>query len=269
VSLEITGRRALVTGSSSGIGYAIAEVLAREGAHVILNGRSKKNMDVAVKRLKKAVDGAVCKAVVADASTTKGAQRIVAAVLEVDILVNNLGVLSGIRFARAYGQGMRDRKSGRILFISSVSGLLTPVEMINYGITKTAQAALMRGLAREFGGWGVTANAVLPGPTRTECISAMLANESKRTGNSVRKLEHEFFTVAGPTSIIQRLSAPQAVAAMFAYACRDLASSTHWRDSAGRRRHRHRDWVKICNLAHLSATRARHMSQFATSVASA
>jgi NAD(P)-dependent dehydrogenase (short-subunit alcohol dehydrogenase family) len=248
MDLRIAGRRALVTGSSSGIGYAIAEMLAREGAHVFLNGRSKKNMDAAVSRLKKAVNGATCTTVIADASTAKGAERIVSAIPDVDILVNNLGkyerknffdtndddwmdfyefnVLSGIRLVRAYGQGMRQRKWGRILFISSESGLLTPVEMINYGITKTAQAALARGLAREFGGCGVTVNAVLPGPTRTEGISAMLANESKRTGKSVRKLEQEFFSVARPTSIIQRLSEPHEVAAMVAYACSDLASST-------------------------------------------
>jgi NAD(P)-dependent dehydrogenase (short-subunit alcohol dehydrogenase family) len=248
VDLRIAGRKALITGSSSGIGFAIAEALAREGAHVILNGRSKKNLDFALGRLKKAVKGAVCTFVVADASTAKGAQRIVAALPEVDILVNNLGkyerkgffettdrdwmdfydfnVLSGIRLARAYGEGMRKRKWGRILFISSESGLLTPVEMINYGITKTAQAALARGLAREFGGSGVTVNAVLPGPTRTEGISTMLANESKRTGKSARKLEQEFFSVARPTSIIQRLSEPQEIAAMVAYACSDLASST-------------------------------------------
>lgn len=248
MDLRIAGRRALVTGSSSGIGYAIAEALAREGAHVILNGRSRKNMDAAVGKLKQAVKGAVCTAVVADASTAKGAQRIVAAVPEVDILVNNLGkyerkgffettdsdwmdfyefnVLSGIRLVRAYGEAMRKRKWGRIVFISSESGLLTPVEMINYGITKTAQAALARGLAREFGGCGVTVNAVLPGPTRTEGISTMLANESKRTGKSARKLEQEFFTVARPTSLIQRLSEPREIAAMVAYACSDLASST-------------------------------------------
>lgn len=237
-----------MTGSSAGIGYAIAEALAREGAHVILNGRTKKNLNAAASRLKKAVHGAVCASVVADASTVKGAQRIVAAVPDVDILVNNLGkyerkgffettdsdwmdfyefnVLSGIRLARAYGQSMRKRKWGRILFISSESGLLTPVEMINYGITKTAQAALARGLAREFGGCGVTVNAVLPGPTRTEGISKMLANESQRTGKSMRKLEREFFSVARPTSIIQRLSEPQEIAAMVAYACSDIASST-------------------------------------------
>jgi NAD(P)-dependent dehydrogenase (short-subunit alcohol dehydrogenase family) len=248
VDLRIAGRRALVTGSSSGIGYAIAETLAHEGAQVILNGRSKKNLDAAVARLKKAVPRAVCTDVVADASTAKGAQRIVAAVPDVDILVNNLGkyerkgffettdrdwvdfyefnVLSGIRLVRAYGPEMRKRKWGRILFISSESGLLTPVEMINYGITKTAQAALARGLAREFGGCGVTVNAVLPGPTRTEGISKMLADESKRTGKSVRKLEQEFFSDARPTSIIQRLSEPKEVAAMVAYACSDLASST-------------------------------------------
>jgi NAD(P)-dependent dehydrogenase (short-subunit alcohol dehydrogenase family) len=248
VDLKIAGRRALVTGSSSGIGYAIAEALAREGTHVFLNGRSKKNMDAAVGRLKKAVKGAVCQAVVADAATAKGAKRVVDAVPEVDILVNNLGkyerkgffettdsdwmdfyefnVLSGIRFVRAYGEGMRKRKWGRILFISSESGLLTPVEMINYGVTKTAQAALARGLARDFGGCGVTVNAILPGPTRTEGISTMLANESKRTGKSVRKLEQEFFSVARPTSIIQRLAEPHEVAAMVAYACSDAASAT-------------------------------------------
>lgn len=248
MDLRIAGRRALITGSSSGIGYAIAEALAREGAHVILNGRSQENLDGAVQKLKAAVEGAVCSVVVADASTAEGAERIVAAVPAVDILVNNLGkyerknffettdsdwtafyefnVLSGIRFVRAYGQGMRDRKWGRIVFISSESGLLTPVEMINYGITKTAQAALARGLAREFGGCGVTVNAVLPGPTRTEGISTMLADESKRTGKSVGELESEFFTVARPTSIIQRLSEPHEIAAMVAYACSDRASST-------------------------------------------
>ena len=116
---------------------------------------------------------------------------------------------------------MRERKWGRIVFISSESGLLTPVEMINYGITKAAQAALARGLAREFGGCGVTVNAVLPGPTRTEGISTMLENESKRTGKSVRELEQEFFL-----RLAQRFSEPQEVAATVIYACSNLASST-------------------------------------------
>jgi NAD(P)-dependent dehydrogenase (short-subunit alcohol dehydrogenase family) len=248
MDLRVAGRRALVTASSSGIGYAIAEGLAREGARVILNSRSKMNLDAAVRRLQTAVHGAVCDAVEADASTADGAARIVAAAPEVDILVNNLGkyerknffettdrdwidfytfnVLSGIRLVRVYGQGMRERKWGRIVFISSESGLLTPVEMINYGITKTAQAALARGLAREFGGCGVTVNAVLPGPTRTEGISTMLVNESKRTDKSVRELEKDFFTNARPTSIIQRFAEPQEVAAMVVYACGDVASAT-------------------------------------------
>jgi NAD(P)-dependent dehydrogenase (short-subunit alcohol dehydrogenase family) len=285
MDLRIAGRRALVTGSSSGIGHAIAEALAREGAHVILNGRSKKNLDAAVRRLQKAVDGAVCEAVVAAASSAEGAQHIVAAIPEVDILVNNLGkyerkgffdttdsvwmdfyefnVLSGIRFVRAYGQGMRERKRGRIVFISSESGLLTPVEMINYGITKTAQAALARGLAREFGGCGVTVNAVLPGPTRTEGISTMLANESKRTGKSARELEQEFFSEARPTSIIQRFSEPKrwrpwsfTPAAilrvpLLARLCGSKAASS-------------RGSVEIRRLALSSAIPARHASRWAT-----
>jgi NAD(P)-dependent dehydrogenase (short-subunit alcohol dehydrogenase family) len=248
VDLNIVGRCAFVTGSTTGIGYAIAEGLAREGAEVILNGRDDDHMKSAIARLKKAVTGAKVRGMVADAATAAGAKAIIKEVPEVDILVNNLGiykrqgffetpdedwlhffevnVLSGIRFARAYGQGMRERKWGRIIFISSESGLLIPVEMINYGISKTAQIAVMRGLAREFGGCGVTVNCVLPGPTRTEGISSMLANESKKSGRSVAQLEKDFFTVARPTSLIQRLSEPAEIANMVVYACGDGSSST-------------------------------------------
>ena len=192
----------------------------------------------------------------------EGAKTIVGQAPEVDILVNNLGiykrqgffetpdedwmhfyevnVLSGIRSARAYGQGMRERKWGRIIFISSESGLLIPVDMTNYGVTKTAQIAVMRGLAREFGGCGVTVNCVLPGPTRTEGISTMLANESKKTGRSVAELEKDFFTTARPTSLIQRLSEPEEIANMVVYACGDGAGSTTGCLAARRRRNRYR-----------------------------
>jgi NAD(P)-dependent dehydrogenase (short-subunit alcohol dehydrogenase family) len=248
VDLKIAGRRALVIGSTSGIGYAIAEGLAREGAQVLLNGRQADSLERAIARIKKAVKGAKVVGVVADAATAEGSKTIVGQAPDVDILVNNLGiykrqgffetpdedwmhfyevnVLSGIRFARAYGQGMRERGWGRIIFISSESGLLIPVDMTNYGVTKTAQIAVMRGLAREFGGCGVTVNCVLPGPTRTEGISTMLADESKKTGLSLAELEKDFFTNARPTSLIQRLSEPEEIANMVVYACSDGASST-------------------------------------------
>ena len=248
MDLKIAGRRALVTGSTAGIGYAIAEGLAREGAQVVVNGRQADSVDRAIARIKEAVKGAKVVGVVADAATAEGAKTIVGQAPDVDILVNNLGiykrqgffetpdedwmhfyevnVLSGIRFARAYGQGMRERGWGRIVFISSESGLLIPVDMTNYGVTKTAQIAVMRGLAREFGGCGVTVNCVLPGPTRTEGISTMLADEAKKTGRSVTELEKDFFTNARPTSLIQRLSEPEEIANMVVYACSDGASST-------------------------------------------
>jgi len=286
MDLRIAGRRVIVTGSSSGIGYAMAEALACEGAHVILNGRSEKNLDAAVHRLQKAVDGAACEAVVADASTAEGSQRIVAAIPEVDILVNNLGkyerkgffdttdsdwmdsyefnVLSGISFVRAYGQGMRERKWGRIVFISSESGLLTSVEMINYGITKTAQAALARGLAREFGGCGVTVNAVLPGPTRTEGISTMLANESKRTGKSVRELEQEFFYCGSPNFDHSATVRNPRGGGDGRLRLQRSCEFYNWRDSAGRGRHRRGARLKIRGLAVLAATASVKSSRLAT-----
>jgi len=248
MDLKIAGRRALVTGSTAGIGYAIAEGLAREGAEVILNGRQADTVEKALARVRKAVKGAQVTGIVADAASAAGAKTIVGQAPDIDILVNNLGiykrqgffetpdedwthffevnVLSGIRFARAYGQGMRQRGWGRIIFISSESGLLIPVDMTNYGVTKTAQIAVMRGLAREFGGCGVTVNCVLPGPTRTEGISAMLADESKRSGRPVAELEADFFKTARPTSLIQRLSEPDEIANMVLYAVSDGASST-------------------------------------------
>jgi NAD(P)-dependent dehydrogenase (short-subunit alcohol dehydrogenase family) len=248
MDLKIKGRTALVTGSTSGIGYAIAEGLAREGARVIVNGHNKANMQKALARLKKAVTGAKLDSILADASTAAGAKAIVKAFPHVDILVNNLGkyerkgffetsdedwehffdfnVLSGIRLARAYGPRMRRKNWGRIIFISSESGLLIPHDMVHYGVTKTAQIAVARGLARELSGTGVTVNSVLPGPTRTEGISAMLARDAKRTGKSIAQLEKIFFDTARPTSLIRRFSEPEEVANMVVYVCSAAASST-------------------------------------------
>ena len=248
MDLKIAGRRALVTGSTTGIGFATAIGLAREGAHVIVNGRTEAGVEDALARLRATVPAATAEGCAADVVNEAGAASLVARHPAVDILVNNVGkyerkgffetsdadwmdfyafnVLSGVRLARAYGHGMRQRGWGRIIFISSESGLLIPVEMINYGVTKTAQIAAARGLAREMAGSGVTVNSVLPGPTATEGINAMLAADSARTGRSAKDLERDFFVGARPTSLLGRFASTEEIANMVAYICSDAASAT-------------------------------------------
>ena len=246
--IDLTNKRAVVTGSTSGIGFAIAHGLAEAGAAVVINGRHPNTVRAAVKRLTERAPQAKIEGIAADLAKPDGVAAFVRDASETDILVNNLGifepkpfdaitdddwqrffetnVMSGVRLSRHYLPSMVRRGWGRIVFISSESGLLIPVDMTNYGVTKTAQIAVMRGLAREFGGCGVTVNCVLPGPTRTEGISTMLSNESKKSGRSVAELEKDFFTNARPTSLIQRLSEPEEIANMVVYACSDRASST-------------------------------------------
>jgi NAD(P)-dependent dehydrogenase (short-subunit alcohol dehydrogenase family) len=242
------GRVALVTGSTAGIGFAAAKALALAGADVFVNGRKQISVDTAVVSIRELAPFVKITGVVADAATVAGSEEIVACATHVDILVNNVGiyerksyfqitdddwrhffdvnVLSGIRLSRAYGEGMRRRGWGRIVFISSESGLLIPVDMIHYGVSKTAQIAVARGLASELAGTGVTVNSVLPGPTRTEGLVAMIADQAKQTGRSEKELEHEFFTNARPTSLNRRFSSTDEVASMIAYVCSELASST-------------------------------------------
>lgn len=248
MDLQLAGRRALVTGSTSGIGYAIAQGLAAEGAQVTVTGRTDASVQEALGRLREAVREARVSGIAADCATAEGAEAVCAGLPDVDILVNNLGiyerkpafeisdadwfrffevnVLSGVRFARHYGPRMAKAGWGRILFVSSESALNIPREMIHYGMTKTAQLSISHGMAMELAGTGVTVNALLPGPTRTANTEKMRAERAKATGKTIAELEEEFFTVFRPTSIIKRFTSAEEVANLAVYLCSPKASGT-------------------------------------------
>lgn len=248
MDLQLNARRALITGSTAGIGFAIAEGLAREGAHVVLTGRTQAAVDRALQRLSASIPGVSAVGVAADCATAAGAASVFAAVPEADILVNNLGiyerkpffeipdadwqrlfevnVLSGVRFARHYAPAMARRGWGRVLFISSESGLNIPHEMIHYGMTKTAQLSIARGLAIELAGTGVTVNSVLPGPTRTENSERLRAERAQAAGMTVAALEQDFFVSVRPTSLLRRFTSAEEVANLAVYLCGAGASAT-------------------------------------------
>jgi len=246
--IDLSGKTALVTGSTAGIGLAIARGLAQAGAHVIVNGRGEASVTRAAEKLRQTVRGANITGFAGDLSKPDECARIVAAHPDVDILVNNLGifalqdffetpdevwtqffetnVMSGVRLSRAYAQGMAARKWGRIVFISSESGLNIPSDMIHYGFSKTAQLAVSRGLAKRLAGTGVTVNAVLPGPTLSEGVAEMLKDDVARTGKPIEEVAADFVKAHRGTSIIQRAATVDEVANMVVYACSQQASAT-------------------------------------------
>src|ERR1700722_8246235 len=247
MDLQLTGKVALVTGSTAGIGYAIAAALAREGARVIINGRTQRGVDAALAELAP-VAAAAARGFAGDLSSETAAQAVAREFPDVEILVNNLGifeakpfeeipdadwrrlfevnVLSGVRLARLYLAGMRRRDWGRIIFISSESAVQIPVEMIHYGMTKTAQLAVARGLAEAVAGTGITVNSILPGPTKSRGVSDFVGALSKAQGVSPAQVEQDFFKNIRPTSLIKRFATPEEVASLVAYVASPLASAT-------------------------------------------
>jgi len=249
VKIELTGKTALVTGSSAGIGRAIARELAAAGARVVINGRREATAQAALQALRAQLPGASLQAVAADVGTAQGCAALVRAAADVDILVNNAGifepkdffeipdqdwtrffetnVMSGVRLSRAYMPGMLKRNWGRIVFISSESALHTPKEMIHYGFTKTAQLAVSRGLAELTAGTAVTVNSVLPGPTRSDGVEQFLQAMAKQAGVSPEVLAAQFIKEQRPTSLLQRFATVEEVANMVVYACSPQASATN------------------------------------------
>jgi NAD(P)-dependent dehydrogenase (short-subunit alcohol dehydrogenase family) len=248
MDLGLNGKSALVTGSTAGIGFASAQALAHEGAHVIINGRTQSRVDAAVSMIKKSANGARVEGIAADVGTAEGCAKVIQRFPEVDVLVNNMGifepkpfaeipdadwfrffesnVMSGIRLSRHYVAGMRTRNWGRIVFVSSESGLQIPVEMIHYGVTKTAQLAVARGLAESLTATAVTVNSVLPGPTASEGVGAFVAQLAASSGKSAEQVEQEFFRTARPSSVLQRFTEPAEVASLITYVCSERASGT-------------------------------------------
>jgi NAD(P)-dependent dehydrogenase (short-subunit alcohol dehydrogenase family) len=247
MNLQLDGKRALVTGSTAGIGLAIAIGLAREGARVTVNGRTQARVDQAIETVQNEVSNATVQGVALDLGGAAGCGALVDRLPDVDILVNNLGifepkpfeqipdadwqrlfevnVMSGVRLSRAYLPGMKHRNWGRIIFISSESALQIPAEMIHYGVTKTAQIAVARGLAETCAGTAVTVNSVLAGPTASEGVTEFVGALAKEQGVTTAEFETDFFRNVRPTSLLRRFLTPAEVAAVVVFACSGLATA--------------------------------------------
>ena len=234
INLQLNDKTALVTGSTAGIGFAIASALAAEGAKVIVNGRTQARVDAAISQIQKSCIDADVRGVAADLGTAEGVAALLAQEKNVDILVNNLGifepkgfaditdqdwtrffetnVMSGVRLSRAYLPGMQERAWGRIIFISSESAVNIPAEMIHYGMTKTAQLAIARGLAESLAGTAITVNSVLVGPTRSEGVGTFVKQLSEKQGITEDEMEKQFFEKMRPSSLIKRFIEPPEIA---------------------------------------------------------
>jgi NAD(P)-dependent dehydrogenase (short-subunit alcohol dehydrogenase family) len=249
MDFQLTRKRALVTGSTAGIGFAIARVLAAEGASVIVNGRTEERVREAVTKLQSSGVAGEVQGFAADLGTAEGAAAVIARFPDVEILVNNLGVfepkpfedipdadwlrmfevnvMSGVRLSRHYLPRMKQSGWGRIIFISSESAIQIPREMVHYGMTKTAQLAIARGLAEATVGTNVTVNAVLAGPTASEGVEVFVARLAADQKISAAEFEKDFFRTARPTSLLQRFARPDEVAALVAFLCSPLSSATN------------------------------------------
>lgn len=248
MKIDLSRKTAIVTGSTGGIGFAIAAGLADAGARVVIVGRSRDRVDGAVRKLTETTGRGEIRGVVADAGTAEGCAALIAAEPQADILVNNLGIyeareffditdaeweesfqvniLSGVRLSRHYAQGMRDRGWGRIQFVSSESALNIPVEMVHYGVSKAAVQGVARGLAKVLAGSGVTVNSILPGPTRTEGAVEMMRGLAKERGVSTEEMEALFLAENRPSTLLRRFADPAEVAAMSVYIASPQASAT-------------------------------------------
>jgi len=247
VDLQLKKKLALVTGSTAGIGYSIAEALAKEGASIIVNGRTQERVDRAIAKLRESVGSADIHGMAADLGSASEAAKLIERFPDVDILVNNLAifemkpfeqisdedwlrffevnVMSGVRLGRHYLPSMKNKNWGRIIFISSESGLQIPGEMVHYGMTKTAQLAVARGMAETTAGTNVTVNAVLPGPTASEGLNTFVDRAAASRNTDRQTIEKEFFRSMRPSSLLKRFETTEEIAAVVAFICSPLSSA--------------------------------------------
>jgi NAD(P)-dependent dehydrogenase (short-subunit alcohol dehydrogenase family) len=249
MNLQLAGKSALVTGSTAGIGFAIARTLAREGASVVITGRTQDRVKAAIKTIQEEIGDTKVRGIAADLATTRGTEKCIEALPAVDVLVNNLGVyepkpfekitdddwraiietnfMSGVRLSRHYLPHMKAANWGRVVFISSESAVNIPVEMIHYGVTKTMQVALARGLAETTSGTGVTVNSILAGPTRSEGVEQFIADVARTKGIAPEEIEKDFFRTVRPSSLLKRFATIEEVAALVAFVASPLSSATN------------------------------------------